>query len=116
MSAHGQSQRIMALDDIQNLPLANDVNAVYGQAATLLTAPAGARLLVLNADKGTWRYALGDRTSSPAMPGTALPGAAITDGSGAMMLKEGDRIVLPGPRYLTVKGYAADSALTYYWV
>lgn len=116
MSAHAQSQRIMALDDIQNLPLAADVNAVYGQTATLLTAPVGARLLVLNADKGTWRYALGDRTSSPAMPSTALPAASITDGTGAMMLGEGDRIVLPGPKFVTVKGYAADSALTWYWV
>lgn len=118
MSAHAQGQRIMPLADIANLPLANDINVVYGSTATRLAAPAGARLLTLCANKGNWSVALGDRsaTGSNNMPAAYNPSAAVSDGTGAFPIKEGDRLTMPAALVVTVKGYAATDALVHYWL
>lgn len=102
--------------DPATVPLGAAINHVVGTATTKLTNPGGARFLVLMADKGTWRLRKGDRVAS-GMPATALPVVSVTDGSGATALLEGGRIVMQvDMRDYTVRGYAADSVLTYTWL
>jgi hypothetical protein len=86
----------MPLADIVNVSLANDINVVYG-TATRLVAAAGARMLSVCANKGNRHIALGDRSSTGAnsMPAAYNPGAAASDGTSALPLKEGDLITMP---------------------
>jgi hypothetical protein len=66
------------------------------------------------ADRGGWRLALGDRTAS--MPGDEFPATSQTDGSGTAYLAGGTSTRLSGPGQVTVRAYAADSVLTYWWL
>jgi hypothetical protein len=115
MAQNWRSQRKAEADEVGAITLAEDVYTVYGSTATKLTRPAGTTMLVLHADKGGWRLRMGDRVSA-GMPSAVDPGAAITDGTGAIKLKEGDRLVLTAPAEVTVKAYNATDALTYYWL
>ncbi|WP_421994542.1 hypothetical protein [Roseococcus sp.] len=98
------------------MPLAPEINHVVGTAAMLLARPSGERFLVLRADKGGFRVRRGDFAAS-GMPATELPDAAVTDGSGALYLAEGQTLPIPcnAASVFTVKGYAAASVLTYFW-
>jgi hypothetical protein len=98
--------------DIETIP--GSVHSVYGSTATLLTRPTGATTLVLMADKGAWRVRVGDHVVS-GMPAAADPTASITDGTGAVKIKEGEYVSIPSPAEVTVKGYAGTDALTYFW-
>jgi len=97
------------------LPVAGEVHHVVGSTATLLTRPAGMTMLVLAADKGNWRFRMGDRTSA-GMPAAFQPAATVSDGSGAFGIREGARQVFTAAALSTVKGYNADDVLTYYWL
>lgn len=114
MTANLEGQRVPALEDGGVMALADELNHVVGTGPALLARPAGKRTLVLMADKGGWRIALGDRTAS--MPADEQPSASVADGSGAAYLTGGARVRLAGPTRLTVKAYAADSVLTYWWL
>lgn len=107
-------QRVVSIDDAEAVAISNEVNVVYGQTATLLTKPAYATMLVLHPVKGDWNIRVGNVTG--AMPAAFLPGAAVSDGTAGYPIKEGTRLTMPAPATLSVKGYAADSALTYYYV
>jgi hypothetical protein len=111
-------QRVPSPETLGCLPLSSDVNHVVGTTATKITKPAGKMILVIVADKGGWRYAVTDRSGSGTndMPAAEFPVASVTDGTGAMHLGPGGSQLLPGPSTTTVKGYAADSVLTYYWL
>jgi hypothetical protein len=98
-----------------SITLADTVCCVVGQTPTLLTKPSGAKHLVLQADQGGFRIRAGD-FSGGGMQITEFPAATVTDGTAGVHLRAGERRVFPGPQLVTVAGYAADSALTYYWV
>ncbi len=109
-----QGQRLSALHDDDATVLSSEVNHVVGMVPTLLARPVGRRELILTTDRGGWRLALGDRTAS--MPGDELPAASVTDGSGAAYLAAGKSMRLSGPAQVTVRAYASDSVLTYWWL
>jgi hypothetical protein len=97
------------------LPLAGAVNAVVGVTAVALTKPTTARFLVLRADKGGFRLRRGDVVAD--MPAAEFPTTAVTNGSAGWHVAEGQTLTLPDTvSAVTVKGYAATSVLTYYWV
>jgi hypothetical protein len=108
-------QRMLQAEQIGCLPVSDAINHVYGSTATLLEKPTGKHTLVLVADKGGFRLRVGDYVAS-GMPSTEYPAAGVTNGSGALYLGQGGVLVMPGPSDVTVKGYAADSVLTYYWI
>lgn len=112
MDLHGQ--RNAAPSDDGSTVLASEINHVVGTTPTLLARPAGRRVLRLMADKGGWRVALGDRTAS--MPGVEFPAASLTDGSGVAYLATGRSMTLIGPSQVTVRTYASDSVLTFWWL
>jgi hypothetical protein len=109
-----QGQRLGAPHDDKGTVLSSEVNHVVGTVPCLLARPVGRRQLILMADRGGWRLALGDRTAS--MPGAELPAAAVIDGSGAAYLAGGESMRLSAPAWVTVRAYAADSVLTYWWL
>lgn len=109
-------QRVLPAEALGALPIPDTVDCVVGATATLLTRPTNARTaLVLLCDKGGFRVRLGDYHAS-GMPGAINPGASVTDGSAGVLVAEGASVVLGAPEKITVKGYAADSVLTYYWL
>jgi hypothetical protein len=112
MDLHGQ--RNGAPSDDATTVLASEINHVVGTAPTLLARPPGRHVLRLMTDKGGWRLALGDRTAS--MPGDEFPAASLTDGSGAAYLAGGRSMTLSGPSQVTVRAYASDSVLTFWWL
>jgi hypothetical protein len=102
------------MTSIPTLPSA--LNVVYGVTAVLLEKPTGKSGLILRATKGSFNVRTGDRVSA-GMPAAFAPGAAVTDGSGAWPLAEGDTIeITPAPSAVTVRGYASTDALTYAWI
>lgn len=112
MDLHGQHNA--APHDDGSMVLGSEINHVVGTAPTLLARPPGRRALRLMADKGGWRMALGDRTAS--MPGNEFPAASLTDGSGVAYLASGASMMLSGPSQVTVRAYASDSVLTFWWL
>jgi hypothetical protein len=112
MDLHGQ--RNAAPNDDGSMVLGSEINHVVGMAPTLLARPPGRRVLHLTADKGGWRMALGDRTAS--MPGDEFPATSLIDGSGAVYLAAGKSMTLSGPSQVTVRAYANDSVLTFWWL
>jgi len=112
-------QRVISIDDAGAIALADEVNVVYGSTATLLTKPArDVKLLVMRADKGSFRVRTGAAAGpvALAMPAAVDPTASISNGSGGWKISEGQELVLPVPDYITVKGYAGTDALSYFWV
>lgn len=109
-----QGQRLAALPDDNAMVLSSEINHVVGPVPTLLARPEGRRMLLVTADRGGWRIALANRTVS--MPGAELPAASVTDGSGAAYLVAGESMRLSGPAQVTVRAYASDSVLTYWWL
>jgi hypothetical protein len=103
--------------DLGALPLSDQVNHIVGTAVTLITKPTWTNGrpsgLVLLSENGGFRVAVGDRTAT--MPTLETPAATVADNTGTLYLGHGGKIVLPGPDTVTIKGYAADSVLTYYW-
>ena len=112
MDLHGQ--RTAAPHDVRSTVLASEINHVVGTTPTLLARPPGRRVLHLMADKGGWRLALGDRTAS--MPGDEFPVTSLTDGTGVAYLAAGRTMTLTGPSQVTVRAYASDSVLTFWWL
>lgn len=112
MDLHGQRNAAPNEDGTALLP--SEINHIVGPAPTLLARPPGRRVLHLMADKGGWRMALGDRTAS--MPGDEFPAASLTDGSGVAYLAAGRSMTLSGPSQVTVRAYASDSVLTFWWL
>lgn len=111
-------QRIISVEDMGALALSDEVNAVVGTSATKITKPTGAlkaKALVLMSDKGGFRVRRGDFVSS-GMPTVEYPTVSVTDGTGGLYIPSGGFVILPAPDQVTVKGYAADSVLTYYWL
>lgn len=58
----------------------------------------------------------GNHTIAVPMPAAATPGADVTNGTGARLLKEGGELVLAGPNKVSIKAFVASSVLTYYWL
>ena len=112
MDLHGQ--RLAPLEDEGGTVLASEISHVVGTAPTLLERPPGSRALYLMADRGGWRLALGDRLAS--MPADEFPAASLADGTGASYLAGGTGMRLSGPSHVTVRAYAADSVLTFWWL
>ena len=50
------------------------------------------------------------------MPGAEFPAASLTDGSGVAYLAAGRSMTLSGPSQVTVRAYASDSVLTFWWL
>ena len=112
MDMHGQ--RNAAPDGDGSMVLGSEINHVVGTAPMVLARPPGRRVLHLMADKGGWRMALGDRTAS--MTGDEFPAASLIDGSGAAYLAAGKSVTLSGPSQVTVRAYASDAVLTFWWL
>lgn len=110
-----QGQDIIDVQASGAVAVANTVDCCYGVEATLLTAPATAKHLVLIAQRGGFTLRLGDRVAA-GMPAAFLPSADITNGTAGVPIPEGQTLVIPAPTLCTVKGYAADSALIYYFI
>ena len=102
------------------LPLSDKINCILGADSASIarlsstTVIVNYNILSLKADKGGFRIRLGDIADDD-MPADEIPGAAVTDGSGGWYLAEGATLNLPNPQIVTVKGYAADSVLSYIW-
>lgn len=110
MNYHGQKRA--TLENSGAVPIPEEIYHVYGSAATVLTRGSPARHLVLVAEVGDWRIKPGTFGSLS----SAAPSASVTDGSGSLLLKEGDQLVIPAPDVISVRGPAAGSILTYFWV
>lgn len=96
--------------------LSDTIKAVVGTTAVAITKPVGDfKLLCLQAAKGDWAIRLGDFHTS-GMPAAAVPSVAVTDGTGGWRIPEGRELVIPCTGTVTVKGYASDSALSYFWL
>lgn len=112
MDLHGQRSATLGHDG--DIVLASEVDHVVGMAPTLLARPLGRRVLHLMADRGGWRISPGDRLAS--MPALEFPAASVADGSGAAYLAAGKDARVSGPGQVTVRAYAADSVLTFWWL
>lgn len=51
-----------------------------------------------------------------AVSATEFPAASVTDGSGSVYIPDKGNLIMYGIQECTVRGYAADSVLTYYWI
>ncbi|CAO3460807.1 hypothetical protein [Azospirillum argentinense] len=101
--------------EVGSLPLSHAINHIVGAVTFLLERPAGAKHLVLAADRGGWRVRVG-AFGADAMPATEYPAGVVNNGTGAYYLPAGSAVTIPAPGLVTVRGYAADSVLTYYWL
>ncbi len=93
-----------ALDYFLILP----ATGFIGLATTRLLALAGTKVVIT--DQG-----VGGHTLSGIYGFSAVPGASVVDGSGAVLLPEGRDVVIQDEEFVTVQGDAADSVLTYFW-
>ena len=109
-----EGQTVLSVHDLGLMAVSDRVYHAYGAVTQVLAKPADASSLVLIAEKGTWRTRVGFHAG--AMPASATVGAVVADGSGSILLAEGVMMALPAPANVTVRGYAADSVLTYYWL
>jgi hypothetical protein len=117
MSRDNHNQRISLSEVAQTLILGNEINAVYGDTATLISKPSGqsnTQSLYLLADVDDWNVVPGDVHAD--WPNNAIPTASVTDGSASIPLKTGTIFRIPGIDALTVKGPNATSRLIYWWV
>lgn len=106
----------MRSEQIGAIPLTEAVNANYGTNAVYIQPPDSDRKnLVLYAQVGSVAIRAGDKTTAMAAI-TEQPGADITDGSAHVSIKEGAVMVLLAPQGVTLKGFAANSVATYWWV
>lgn len=114
--ANYHGQRLIPVENIGDIkPISDEINSVVGDTATLIEKPEGNFVaLVLMSDNGSFRVRLGDKTAE--MPATEFPAASVSDGTSGLLLGPGWWTTLPAPSAVTVKGYAADSVLTYYWI
>lgn len=103
------------------MPLSDKINCVLGTDSASIarlsstTTIVNYSILSLKADKGGFRIRLGDIADDD-MPADEVPGAAVEDGTGGWYIAEGTTMNLPNPQIVTVKGYAADSVLSYIWI
>lgn len=106
----------MRPSDIGAIPLTADVNCNYGTNAVFVESPdADRRSLVVYAQEGAVAIRAGDQAT--AMAGiTANPGADITNGTSHISIAEGSVMVFLAPEGVTLKGFTATSAATYWWV
>ncbi len=110
MNYHGQKRTVV--EDVGSIALVEEVNHVVGVTVTTITAPSShVRHLVLVADVDDWRVKTG---THPSLLATA-PAASVTDGTGSLLLKEGDQLVIPAPDAITVAGPNSGSTLSYFW-
>ena len=109
MNFHGQKRATVENSGV--VPLPEEVSHVVGVTATVLESPPYSRHMVLVAEAGDWRLKTG---SHPSLAATT-PMASITDGTGSLLLKEGDQLVIPAPAEITVVGPDSGSILTYFW-
>lgn len=109
-------QRVISLEAAGAIALASEIQAAVGTTHILALKPTTfvPRFLVMAADKGNWRVRVGDWTGEG--DPDEFPASSITDGTSALLIAEGRSLVIPAPDAVTLKGYAADSVLTYYWV
>lgn len=110
MNYHGQ--RRINIENAGAIPLPQEINHVFGAAATVITRATPARFLVLSAEVDGWRLKPG---TFPSLSASA-PSGAVTDGTGSLLLKQGDQLVIPAPDVISVRGPSAGSILTYFWV
>ena len=105
----------MRPQDVGAIPIGS-VNVLVGTDPTLInpTDTDQYDVIALSVAKGNFNVSAGDRTSS--MPTSELPTASDLAGTGALFLREGTVLVLAmPPAGLTIKGYAADSVLNYWF-
>lgn len=103
------------LDRAGAMALSESMNVLVGSTPLLMERPEGATLLVLYAQKGGFTLRLGDFVSS-GMPAALDAAASLADGNAGYPINEKQRLVLSAPLEITAKGYAADSALHWYWL
>jgi hypothetical protein len=111
-----KGQRVISTDDAGAVALSDAISHLYGIKNVVLTKPSKAQFLVLEAEAGTWRLGLGDRSASGTndMPAAAVVGA--DSATGAKRIVAGQQVVIPAPTSVTVRSYGATDALTYSWV
>lgn len=119
MSDIGGSE-LPTLDRAGALAISELIYHIVGTTPTYVEKPleedGGAKFLFLFADRGNWRIRTGDDYSG-AMPGTEFPSATeLVNGTGGLLLREGAGLLISAPANFTVKGYAANSVLTFYWM
>lgn len=109
-----QNQTKMTPQELNAMVFPNEISDVVGTTATLLTRPAGARMITLMAVKGSWNVREGNRVSA-GMPTAFAVTSASTAGEAGYPVHEKDRITIQAPELLTVKGYAGTDVLSYFW-
>ena len=104
-------------EDVGVIPLSPAINCHYGSTSKLIEKSTGESILVLVARKGSWNIRLGDHslTGDNTMPTAYLAGAAVTNGTAGFPIAEGERLSLYAPSEMTIKAYAADSELVYWY-
>lgn len=107
-----QGQKLQTLADMGVVVVSDSVNHLVGTTVTKLTRTGQKAILVLHAERGSFRFKMGDHVATLT---NAFPTGSITDGTGSNLLAEGDGIVLSAPEEITFVGSAANAVLTYYW-
>lgn len=95
-------------DKVGNYWVIRITDDVFQLAASAADAAAGTEINIT--DDGT-----GDNTFN-AMPQEGVPTVANTEGNVGCLILNLGTMVVPSPNIFTVKGYASDSALAYFWV
>lgn len=89
--------------DANTLKLATSLDAL-GRGVYVDITSAGSGTITIEDDPAT------------ALPGTALNSSSVTNGSAPFYLAEGQEHVFPAPKEFSMRGYASDSVLLYFWL
>lgn len=99
-------------ESIETLPLPKQVYSIVGTGANTIKRPSFSGTIFLYPQKGNWNVRVGNALSQA----TEQPLASVNDGSGAVLLYEKSGIPFQVADEVTVRGYGADSVLTYWWI
>lgn len=97
------------------LTLSTAISTHVGADTFKIDKPAGAKVLVIKSQSGTWRVRTGDRVSA-GMPSAAADAADVTDGTSSWVIMQGETLVLNAPTTLTLKGFNAGDIVHYYFL
>lgn len=106
------AQKISALE-AGAVAMNEAIDLVLGGTATLLTKPAGATVLVMKAEVGSFQVKPGDYVS--AFPAPVATTTDTTAGNATWGIATGETIKMAAPDKITVKGVDGSAALKYYW-